>query len=128
MTTQNSSQIGDTSMTEKTISSPMNKCDATIVTKTKPSQNHHKRLIVIILASSMTLHDNIPTSGTVEMFFCFDSFSSLIITVIPKTYIFCILIHITYITHIFVPREVADEFLIKDDSWRWVNKIYICWM
>jgi hypothetical protein len=38
MTTQNSSQIGDTSMTKKPISSPMNKCDATIVTKTKSSQ------------------------------------------------------------------------------------------
>jgi hypothetical protein len=38
--------------------------------------------------------------STVEMFFCFDSFSSLIITVIPKTYIFYILIPITYITHI----------------------------
>jgi hypothetical protein len=39
MTTQISSQIGDISMTEKPISSPMNKCDATIVTKTKSSQN-----------------------------------------------------------------------------------------
>jgi hypothetical protein len=38
MTTQNSSQIGDTSMTEKPISSPMNKYDATIVTKTKSSE------------------------------------------------------------------------------------------
>jgi hypothetical protein len=38
MTAQNSSQIGDTSMKEKPISSPMNKCDATIVTKTKSSQ------------------------------------------------------------------------------------------
>jgi hypothetical protein len=55
MTTQNSSQIGDTSMTEKPISSLMNKCDATTVTKTKSSQNRHKRLIVTILASSMTL-------------------------------------------------------------------------
>jgi hypothetical protein len=42
-------------MTEKPISSLMNKCDATIVTKTKSSQNRHKRLIVTILASSMTL-------------------------------------------------------------------------
>jgi hypothetical protein len=42
-------------MTEKPISSPMNKCDATIVTKTKSSQNRYKRLIVTILASSMTL-------------------------------------------------------------------------
>jgi hypothetical protein len=47
--------IGDTSMTKKPISSPMNKYDATIVTKTKSSQNRHKRLIVTILVSSMTL-------------------------------------------------------------------------
>jgi hypothetical protein len=38
MTIQNSLQIGDTSVTEKPNSSPMNKCDATIVTKTKSSQ------------------------------------------------------------------------------------------
>jgi hypothetical protein len=55
MKTQNLSQIGDTSVTKKPISSPMNKCDATIVTKTKSSQNRHKRLFVTILESSMTL-------------------------------------------------------------------------
>jgi hypothetical protein len=55
MTTQNSSQVGDTSMTKKPISSPMIKCDATIVTKPKSSQKCHKRLIVAILASSMMI-------------------------------------------------------------------------
>jgi hypothetical protein len=42
-------------MTKKPISSPMIKCDATLVTKPKSSQKHHKRLTVTILASSMTL-------------------------------------------------------------------------
>jgi hypothetical protein len=55
MTTHQSSQNGDTSVTKITISSPMTKCDATIVTKFKSSQTRHKWTLVTIMASSVTL-------------------------------------------------------------------------